>query len=145
MMIAITAGFRFPSAAQSSHVVMRPVIPNRRINITDGLRRYRGWSAVAVISVPLPLLKWRTRVWPNIYGILTIDTPQTCMNCYGTGAFQSNKFNHLSLPSTYVHKTGHFSLQLCWIQVWLQHRWYRWNWAVSLPVDVERNSAQRHI
>jgi hypothetical protein len=144
MMIAITAGFRFPSAAHSSHV------PNRRINIVVGLRRYRGWSDVTGPVIRVPFTAFTTTDpesnWPHIYGLPTIHTPQTCMNPYGAGAFQSKKFSHLSLPSTYVHNTRHFSLQLCWTPSdWMEHRWSRWNWTVSVPVGVERNSARRHI
>jgi hypothetical protein len=94
------------------------VLPNRRINIVVG---YRGWSAVGGPVIRVPFTDFKTTDpgsnWPNIYGILTIHTPQTCMNPYGTGAFQSKKFIHLSLPSTYVHNIRQLSHRLCWTQV----------------------------
>jgi hypothetical protein len=50
----------------------------------------------------------------NIYGILTLYASQTSMNLYWTGAFCSKKFNHHSLPSTYILNICHFAPPLCW-------------------------------
>ena len=122
------------------------VFQNRPINLVLSLRRCRSWSAAVqpVISVPFTAFKKTNPVsnWANIYGILIINPTQMCMYPYGTGAFQSKKLNHLSLPSTYVHNIRHFSLQLCWKQV---TDWsidepagngqcpYRWVWKEILP------------
>ena len=145
MMIAITAGFLFLSAVHSSHVVKLQYSRNGASTFSSvSVTTVAGQLLRDLSSESLsPILKRRTQSLTDLTSMaLSPYTPQTCMNPYGTGAFQSKKFSYLSLPSTYVHNTRHLSPQLCWTQVtgWsiddpagIGQCPYRWVWKEILP------------